>query len=747
MSRDNGQMNDKPISTEYVADRQDAGALQEGVRTENIPTEAEGQKNRGMGAERRIHAEKSRRKATITGSTLAKITAFFLLVFSFVIGAGGVFAVLDMTDMGVYNRNRISFAKECFQPEIRGVLNDIWNNSSTIEEAGEWLETYYSADTNLSYEIYDVEEQSILYSTYDGSETPYMYAYSRGYAVIFKEQEKDEKTAEEGEPDENVTEPEMAGDEAEEPESTELEILEEQKDSGTDGTANAGTTDLETTAIREKEFLFSFYLNPEFPVSDEFREQFEYARKVYDVRYVFPAAACSGILLSFICFIFLMCSAGHHNGREGITPSLINAVHLDVLIFVFIAVSILGVRIATNVFFYSGFWGVVGILCAGSIGVVWSTAFCMEFVLRLKLGNWWKHTLIYVVCRWMVRMFRALWRGFAAMIKGIPLVLNTVIAFLALCILEFLGILFFCEAEGFVLWLLEKMVLFPIVIYFSLVCRKLLKGSEELADGNLAYQIDTSRMILDFKEHGENLNCIAQGMTTAVEQRMKSEHLKTELITNVSHDLKTPLTSIINYADLIGRETSDNEKINEYAGVLLRQSGRMKKLLDDLMEASKAATGNLEVNLQPCEAGVLLTQAVGEYEQRFQEKQLELITRQPETEVSIRADGGHLWRVFDNLLNNIFKYAQENSRVYLTVEQKGEKVEIIFRNMSKYPLEISADELQERFVRGDKSRRMEGNGLGLSIAKSLVDLQNGEMEIVTDGDLFKVILRFDVLRD
>lgn len=742
MSRENGVRRNKGKMDENITKTPEQGNM----GAEEVRTGMPEQENMHTESQRKIYTGKNRRKATITGSTLAKITAFFLLVLSFVIGAGGVFAALYMTDMGVYNRNWISFAKEFFQPEITDVLNDIRNSSSTIEEAGEWLETYYSADTNLSYEIYDVEEQSILYSTYDGSETPYEYAYSRGYAVIFNEQE--EVTTEEGEPDENVTEPEMAGDEAAEPESTEPEIIEEQKDGGTDGTANAGTTDLDTAAIGEKEFLFSFYLNPEFPVSDEFFERFEYARKIYNVRYVFPAAACSGILLFFICFIFLMCSAGHHNGREGITPSLINAVHLDVLIFVFIAISILGVRIAANVFFYSGFWGVVvGILCAGSIGVVWSTAFCMEFILRLKLGNWWKNTLIYVVCRWMVRMFRVLWHGFAAMIKGIPLVLNTVIAFLALCILEFSGILIFCEAEVFVLWLLEKMVLFPIVIYFSLVCRKLLKGSEALADGNLAYQIDTSRMILDFKEHGENLNCIAQGMTTAVEQRMKSEHLKTELITNVSHDLKTPLTSIINYADLIGSETSDNEKINEYAGVLLRQSRRMKKLLDDLVEASKATTGNLEVNLQRCEAGVLLTQAAGEYEQRFREKQLELITRQPETEVTIRADGRHLWRVFDNLLNNIFKYAQENSRVYLTVEQKGEKVEIIFRNMSKYPLDISADELLERFVRGDKSRHMEGNGLGLSIAKSLVDLQHGEMEIVTDGDLFKVILRFDVLRD
>ncbi|MDE6639536.1 MAG: sensor histidine kinase [Acetatifactor sp.] len=232
-------------------------------------------------------------------------------------------------------------------------------------------------------------------------------------------------------------------------------------------------------------------------------------------------------------------------------------------------------------------------------------------------------------------------------------------------------------------------------------------------------------------------------------ERMKSERLKTELITNVSHDLKTPLTSIINYAELISREAAENpeesQTMREYSEVLLRQSGRLKRLLENLVEASKAATGNLEVNLESCEAGVLLSQAVGEYQQRMEEKALELRVSQPEEPVRILADGRHLWRVFDNLLNNICKYAQENSRVYLTLEQKENKAFIIFRNMSKYALDISPEELEERFVRGDKSRHMEGNGLGLSIAKSLTELQQGQMEIVVDGDLFKVILIFDIM--
>ena len=226
---------------------------------------------------------------------------------------------------------------------------------------------------------------------------------------------------------------------------------------------------------------------------------------------------------------------------------------------------------------------------------------------------------------------------------------------------------------------------------------------------------------------------------------MRSERLKTELITNVSHDLKTPLTSIINYSDLICEEETENERIREYSQVLKRQSGRLKKLLEDLVEASKATTGNLEVNPAPCEVGVILSQALGEYQLKLEEKELELRITQPDAPVQIMADGRHLWRVFDNLLNNICKYAQEGTRVYLNVDLLEDQVRIIFRNMSRYPLNMSGEELEERFVRGDKSRHMEGSGLGLSIAKSLVELQGGEMEILTDGDLFKVTIGFQTI--
>ena len=226
---------------------------------------------------------------------------------------------------------------------------------------------------------------------------------------------------------------------------------------------------------------------------------------------------------------------------------------------------------------------------------------------------------------------------------------------------------------------------------------------------------------------------------------MKSERMKTELITNVSHDIKTPLTSIINYADLIGKVETDNTTIKEYADVLHRQSEKLKRLIDDLIEASKASTGNIELNMERCDLNVIIPQITGEYNDRLNEMGLSLITKVPEEPVLIMADGRRLWRVFDNLMGNILKYSLPGTRVYITmVRQNGEAI-IVFKNTSRDPIDLTPEELTERFVRGDESRNTEGNGLGLSIAKSLVELQGGAISLYADGDLFKVILRFPLI--
>ena len=220
-------------------------------------------------------------------------------------------------------------------------------------------------------------------------------------------------------------------------------------------------------------------------------------------------------------------------------------------------------------------------------------------------------------------------------------------------------------------------------------------------------------MILVFREHGENINKVSDGIAVAVEDRMKSERFKTELITNVSHDIKTPLTSIINYVDLLEKEEIENETAKEYVSVLSRQSARLKKLIEDLLEASKASTGNISVNLTQLELGILLSQALGEYDEKFANSNLQIVLNKTDDLLLVMADNRHIWRVFDNILNNIAKYAQPNTRVYIDAKRNGKNAEISFRNISKDALNISGDELMERFVRGDSSRNTEGSGLGL----------------------------------
>ena len=301
--------------------------------------------------------------------------------------------------------------------------------------------------------------------------------------------------------------------------------------------------------------------------------------------------------------------------------------------------------------------------------------------------------------------------------------------------------------------MLVTRALAALVLFYVLISmKKLITATTEIANGDMDYRVDTTKLYGPLKEQGEALNSIGDGMTKAVNDRLKSEHFKTELITNVSHDIKTPLTSIINYVDLMQKEQVDNDKIKEYLEVLSRQSARLKKLIDDLMEASKASTGNLPVNPERCELGVLLTQTAGEYKEKLEAAGLELVIDKPDEDIAIMADRQHLWRVFDNLMNNICKYSLPGTRVYLDLTRSSNikngkingKAIVTFRNISKQRLSVGAEELVERGIRGDSSRNTEGSGLGLSIANSLTLLQGGEMELTVDGDLFKVILRFDI---
>ena len=347
------------------------------------------------------------------------------------------------------------------------------------------------------------------------------------------------------------------------------------------------------------------------------------------------------------------------------------------------------------------------------------------------------------------RFFRWMGGGLREAVYKLPLFWQAGLLFAGFGFLEllcFLGVWNRGAWMGF-FWLLLKAVELIFFIRLVLQLLHLQEGGQKLTQGDLNYQLPLDKLHGPFRTHGEALNNVRQGIQHAVEEQMKSERMKTELLTNVSHDIKTPLTAIVSYVDLLKQEPMPNEKAKEYLDVLDRQSARLKKLTEDLVEASKATTGNLTVDLQTTDVNVFLGQTAGEYEERLTAKQLTLCLTPAEGTPVISADGRLLWRVFENLFSNIQKYAQPGTRVYLTCQDTETQVTITFRNISAEPLNISADELMERFVRGDASRNTEGSGLGLSIARSLTQLQHGTFALAVDGDLFKAILTFPRLRD
>ena len=375
--------------------------------------------------------------------------------------------------------------------------------------------------------------------------------------------------------------------------------------------------------------------------------------------------------------------------------------------------------------------------------------------MRIKLHTAIKGTLCYKLLAWLWRIMRSVWGAVSSVCRSIPLMPKAVLIMLGILAAEFFWMLITQYSHGMELfgWFIERLVLCGGIIYLLAGAKKLLSAGHEIAAGNVDHRVDTAKLRGPLREHGEDLNSITDGMNKAIADRVKSERFRTELITNVSHDIKTPLTSIVNYVDLMEKEEIDNEKVREYLDVLSRQSARLKKLIDDLMEASKAATGNLSVNFERCELGVMLTQTAGEYEDKLKKAGLELVVTKPEEAVYIMADRRHLWRIFDNLMNNICKYAMPGTRVYLDLARvsrlSGDALRagaaVTFKNISNSRLNVSEEELMERFVRGDSSRNTEGSGLGLSIANSLTQLQKGVMTLVVDGDLFKVQLSFDTV--
>ena len=464
-----------------------------------------------------------------------------------------------------------------------------------------------------------------------------------------------------------------------------------------------------------------------------------WAELIYNCRYQLIVIAAVSFILCLVLFIFLLCAAGHRAGSEGIVPSFVDKIPFDLFtLLMIVAISCLWAILAEM--HYDSILLIMLACLVILVAALLILLYIMSFAVRVKLGGVIKGCIIYKVLAWVWRLIRSVCHAIAELVRGMPLVPKTCVAVAVILLLELISV------NSGVVWLITNALLAAALIYTAICAKKLLTAGHKLAAGDESCVVDTSKLYGPFREHGEDLNTIRDGVSLAVEARMRSEHFRTELITNVSHDIKTPLTSIINYVDLLGKEKPENEKMREYIDVLQRQSARLKKLIDDLLEASKASTGNLTVNAEPCDVGVLLDQTLGEYGEKLSAAGLEPVLTKPEKPVIIMADGRHMWRIFDNLLNNICKYSQRGTRVYLEVCERDGKAVVTFRNISSRQLNISSDELMERFVRGDSSRNTEGSGLGLNIAQSLAQLQKGTMELTVDGDLFKVTLTFDVVK-
>ena len=485
-------------------------------------------------------------------------------------------------------------------------------------------------------------------------------------------------------------------------------------------------------------------------VQDEFYQSYQMFNFIYPLRYTLYVILALIAVLFIADIIFLFASVGHKKGSDEIQLNKFDKIPFDLVLLG--GLIIYGLFDEFHYLFYYPPSYLDELLALYGISIGFATIILitgLSFAVRVKKGVLVKELFVIKLLKWIekgakkaaslvnkfFRMMPYIWQ-----VALLSLTVFAINLFLIECILSY----YYYDLVFIILYIIFNIIIFLGICFGAYQMSQLKKAGERMAQGDFETDIRIKGLFGPFKEHGKNLSEIGNGMTIAVEQRMKSEHLKTELITNVSHDIKTPLTSIINYVDLMKEENVNNQHMKDYLAIVDRQSIRLKKLLEDLVEVSKASTGNLVVENTPCELNILLGQLVGEYKEKLEDKKLDIIVDVPEQPLVILGDGRHLWRIFDNLLNNIYKYSQENTRVYLTLEKEEDKAILTFRNISKYALNISSDELLERFVRGDKSRHTEGSGLGLSIARNLTELQRGSMDVVIDGDLFKVILAFNL---
>ena len=456
-------------------------------------------------------------------------------------------------------------------------------------------------------------------------------------------------------------------------------------------------------------------------------------------------------IILIVILIYLIISIGHTKNKDVIDLNDLDKIPIEIILFIaFMGLAIIAAMVNEGILYvteeYYNF-AVSMILTGYFIGYVLCAITSVTIIKRIKAKTLIKDSITGKVFRWCIKVIKKVLSKISDSYKQITTSIDRTAKLLVYVLAFGLGaILMIMAFSGFGLFI--DLCVFAYCLYKfiqKMNCyHKIEEHLKKMYEGDNTRKLISSEFTPEFQNIITYINDISSGFENAIEEGIKSERLKTELITNVSHDIKTPLTSIINYVDLIKKEESENEKIKEYVDILDNKSQRLKRLTEDLVEASKASSGNVKLNLERINTVELIKQSVGEFEDKFLARHLEVITSTSSDEIFIKADNRYLYRVIENLFVNISKYALENSRVYIDIGEIGSKVRITIKNISKERLNISADELMQRFVRGDKSRTTEGSGLGISISKSLTELQKGKFDLQVDGDLFKVELEFDI---
>ncbi len=672
----------------------------------------------------------------------AKFVAGLLFVVMTALCLASVTGVAVLADGGAYAdggarmRENELFSQVYQNVDIVAVYYGVYQSAQELGEKTETLSYYESRfakeNSNYFFTITDADG-NVLLSNYTDA---YQYSDATAYTLHRNPQPRREtKTFS-----------------SEEAMSEYLESLYEQYGDG-DVSASSGSIVNEQTGEETFELQVQYtvydsetvtitgYVRSNLEAKDEIYYNLFWLDKLISVRNWLIVIGASSLVLTVALLVFLLSSAGHKEGEEKIHLTWFDRIPLDLLLFIWICLG--GITVAMGDVVYSQ---TEAIAFASMVVLCWVPlilVLLMSFASRVKAGTVFKNNVLYWLLTKIKKFLRWLWHGLCYLVRSLPLYWKAGVFWAALSLLEMMFVLVSGSGETLTFWFFEKLVLTAVLILIVINMRRLQEGAKRIAAGEVDYTIDLTHMIGDFKAHGEDLNCIRDGLQTAVDERVKSERMKAELITNVSHDIKTPLTSIVNYVDLLKKEELGSDTAREYVAVLERQAQRLKKLTEDVVEASKASTGSIPVNLERTDLNVLLSQAAGEFTDRFAEQQLELRFSASQEQTYVMADGRLLWRVFSNLMSNVGKYALEGTRVYLSIDvQRGRGV-ISLKNISRYPLNVSGEELMERFVRGDKSRTSEGSGLGLSIARSLTELQGGVFDITVDGDLFKVTISFE----